>query len=514
MLKIFNGSRKDVEIRKLQSFVFDDSLFPRIQEYVQKNKLKEGVCFSVVDKTGKQLFLVTYLEDLIAGIKRKDLSDYYDRCKNRENLDFTLLDQYQSFFFLEVDDYSVAIAKLLLECRPDKKIIFGDARAGYFFKGRKVKCVNRLYNASRHMELTEEWMRGAGNKALLDRVRAFIGWKILEMLKKRGNCCIVKADRRNHPDGDNAVFNSQNVIYSLLWKKQERSFGDRNADKNIVVLDYSCDNEGLGSITKCAFAHFMWLTRSGYVPVMNLSKYPNQYLTAEGENMWEYFFEPVSPVSVEEAYQSQHVIIASENDISWCDFHMNPFQRSYMKAFGNREEFRQVIRINRETGEYIGKKIPEEIQKGKRVLGVVARGTDFRNAAAVKTNKMWRENVVEIDRLVEVCSSYKKKYNYDYVYVATEDQEYFDKFKECFGEKLLSIAQKRVTYDYENEDFKSVSELLVAENGKTMGRDYLSGVWSLTECTALLYNVECGAVRLARLWKQGEYELFQCISPK
>lgn len=516
MLKIYDGSEKDIEIQKLQSFVMGDGLFSRIQEYVRKNQIEEGTCFSVLDKMGKPLFLVIYLEDLIAGIKRKDLSDYEARFRDDvQNLDFTLLDRYRKFVFLEVDEYSVAIAKLIREHRPGKKVVFADKRAKYFLTDG-IKYLHFPHNAAKYMELTETWMRGEGNGTLLNRIRALIGWKILGELNRRRNCCLVKADRRNHPGEGrgSVVYNSQNVMYSLMWKKQQRHFGSKNADKKLVVLDYSCDNEGLGSIAKCAFAHFMWLTGGGYVPVMNLSKYPNQYLAAEGENMWEYFFEPVSPVSVDEAYQSQNVIVASENDISWCDFHINPYQRAYMKSFADRDEFRRTIRINQETKQYIQGKMPKEIRKGERVLGVIARGTDFRNAAAVKTNKSWRENVVEIDRLIEVCRHYKEKYHYDYVYVATEDQEFFDKFKRCFGESLLSISQKRVTYDYEKGNFKSVRELLAAENGKLMGRDYLSGVWSLTECTGLLYNVECGAVRLAWLWKQGDYELFQCIDPK
>ena len=52
---------------------------------------------------------------------------------NFEDLDFTLVDRYQKFLFLNVDDYSVTIAKLLLKYRPDKKIIFGGG-------GMKTKC--------------------------------------------------------------------------------------------------------------------------------------------------------------------------------------------------------------------------------------------------------------------------------------------------------------------------------------------------------------------------------------
>lgn len=513
MIKICDGPISGTENNITKSFPISDDLFYKVQLYVCENNVSDGTRFSILDDKGKLLFLIVYLEDTIAGIKRKDLSDYHIRFQNDiENLDFTFLDRYEKFVFLSVDNYSIAIAGLLLKYRPQKKVIFADKRAGYFLDTKRVSYLRFPHNASRYMELTEEWMRGTAG-SFWDRLKAFAGWKILGHLKNKGICCVVKADRRNHPDEDGEVYNSQNVVYSLLWKKRQRSFGEKNADREIVILDYACDDEGLGSIAKCAFAHFMWMTRSGYVPVMNLSKYPNQYLAAEGENMWEYFFEPVTSVSVEEAYQSRHVIVAGENDISWCDFHINPYQRAYMKAFGNREEFRRTIRINQKTKEHIEHKMPKEFREGKRILGVVARGTDFRNAAAVKTNKIWRENVAEIEKVIEVCRHYKEKNDYDYIYVATEDQEYFDKFKKCFGESLLSISQRRVTYDYENGDFKSVRELLAAENGKMMGRDYLSGVWSLTECTALLYNVECGAVRLAWLWKQGDYELFQCIDP-
>ena len=58
-----------------------------------------------------------------------------------------------------------------------------------FAEDSKVKYLSRLYDAGRHMELTEEWMRGAGSTALLDRIRAFIGWKILATLRKCGDYC-------------------------------------------------------------------------------------------------------------------------------------------------------------------------------------------------------------------------------------------------------------------------------------------------------------------------------------
>lgn len=517
MIKIYSGSMTGKERAALKTFSFSDDLFCEIGSYVFDSNPNDGTCFAVVDKNGNDMFCVIYLEDRITGIKRKDLSDYYDRFQNHaDDLDFTLIEKFETFIFLEVDDYSIAVAKLLLAHYPNKKVIFGDKRAAYFLDGKQVKYLRRLHNAGHCMERTEAWMRGENGSAA-DRIRAFVGWKWLGYLKEKGTCCIVKADRRNHPDEEGVVYNSQNVMYSILWKKMERSLGEgvKNVDKEIIVLDYPCDKEGLGSITKCAFAHIKWMRQNGYVPVMDLHVFPNQYLNAEGENMWEYFFEPVSSVTVEEAYQSRNVILASENDISWCDFHISPYQRKYMNTLAYRQEFAETVRFNKDTRDHIESRMPKEIKDGRRILGAVARGTDFRSTAAVKTNKVWRQNVVEIDKFMEVCERYREILCCDYIFLATEDAEYLELFQKRFGEKLIFVSQDRVAYDYENNDFKSVSELFAAKNekrdGRKAGRDYLSVIHCLTECKALLYNVECGAVRMARDWKRDSYELIRCV---
>lgn len=481
-----------------------------MQKYVCDVALEEGTCFPVLNKRGDFLFLLCYFEDLIAGIKRKDLSDYIERFQDIKGLDFTFLNQWRTFLFLEIEDYSVAIAKLLLEHYPDKKIIFTDKRIKYFIKDKKIRYSRICRNAGQYMEMTEAWMRGEGG-SFWKRIKAFTIWKIIGWLKKRGTFCIIKADRRNHPDNSTVIYNSQNIMYSLLWHKTSSSYGEKNPEKTIIMLDYSCNDEGLVSIMNCAFAHVMWILERGCIPVINLNAYPNQYLNSEEENMWEYFFEPVSDVSVSDAYKSKQVISAIKNDMSWCDFHISPYQRKYMNLFEYHAEFGRIIRINEETKKYISEKIPKEILEGKRILGVIARGTDFRKEAAVKTHKSWRCDVVEIGKFLAACSYYKKKFNCDYVFVATEDMDYFNRFQDCFGQTLLSVSQKRVLYDYENQEFKPVKDLLKIEDGKRAGRDYLSVVQSLAACNVLLYNVECGAVRLAWQWGREKYELFQCI---
>ncbi|MDE6604088.1 MAG: hypothetical protein K2K90_18460 [Lachnospiraceae bacterium] len=307
------------------------------------------------------------------------------------------------------------------------------------------------------------------------------------------------------------MYNSQNVVYSLMWKKMKRCFGGKNPNKEILVIDYPCDKEGLGSIAKCTFTHIMWMTGHGYIPVINLHNYPNQYLNDPGENMWEYFFDPVSSVTVDEAYESKHVIIATESDISWHDVEINPYQREYMNQLAGNADFRKIVKFNSVTRQYIDAKMPKEIREGKRVLGVVMRGTDFRKEVAVRYHKEWRKDVVDPNIFLKVCSYYKDELKCEYIFLATEDAEYFEMAQKFFGEKLLSVEQKRTAYNFANMENINLNEAMGQKDGRTAGRDYLAVIQGLVECSSLIYNVKCGAVWLAELWKPDQYELVRCI---
>ena len=186
--------------------------------------------------------------------------------------------------------------------------------------------------------------------------------------------------------------------------------------------------------------------------------------------------------------------------------------RSYMKEFANNESFRKTVRFNSETRQYVDAKMPKEIREGKRVLGVVMRGSDFRKEVAEKYHKEWRKNVVDPDLFLQACSYYMDKLKCEYIFLATEDAEYLQMAQKVLGDKVLFIDQKRTTYDYANKENIALNEAMEQNDGRIAGRDYLSVIHSLTECRALLYNVKCGAVRLAWMWKPERYEIFQGIT--
>lgn len=489
-------------------FRISEDVFERVRDYVHSHKMPEGVSFPVLDEEGKCLFIVMYVENVVLGDKRAEFLDYEKNFFTMEDLDFTLLNKYKTFIFVSVEEYSVAIAKLLYKRYPDKKIIFLDRRSKYFLGKLPFWYLPMCGTAEKYFDILCNWIAGGGNLSFINRLISFSIFKIVKYLKKLGGYIFITPNKRHFWPMD-TIYNSGSVMYSLLWCKERKKYGHKNSDKIIYLLDYACNNEGLVSIIRWTLAHVRWIVERGGYPVINLKKFPNQYLNNENENMWEYYFEPVSEVTVEAAYESENVISLSDNDIILGEGKINPYQRKWMEL-PDKKEFDKIVKLNTETQIYINEHMPKEIGES-RILGVVARGTDFREEAAKKINKKWRQNIVGIDEFISACCYCKDALNCEYIFLATEDAEYFERFKNSFGEKLLFVSQKRVSYNYENSEYLQVKDLLKIEDGREFGRKYLTVIRSLSQCDALLYNVSCGAVQLANVWNDGKYEMSKCI---
>ncbi len=511
MIKISGSSATESNRTADKIFHLSGNLFLEVRDYVYASRAEDGTCFPVLDEKGTLLFWIQYTENLVLGEKRNDFSDYERRFSKKDNLDFSLLDQYRKFVFTEVEEYSIAIAGLLQKYRPEKRIVFLDKRAKHFIRGKSVRFFPFCGVAGRYMEMLKKWTQGKNRElGFFNRAICLFLFRLIKCLERKNEICIVATDKDYFWPTD-AVRNSVKLMYSLLWFTNRRTMGNKNEGKTIVLLDYPCFLEGLISIARWTYTHVKWFEEKGYIPVVDLHTYPNQYLNAETENMWEYFFEPVSEISVQEAHDSKNVISAADNGILLGESKINPYQEKWVKRLGDFEEFNRVIKLNAETQKFIGEKMPKEIRNGKRVLGVVMRGTGFRKEVAEKWNKDWRKDIVEAKLFLQACNYYKKSLKCEYIFLATEDKEYFEMAQDYLGDGILFIDQKRLNYDFANKENIPIREILGVKDGKMMGRSYLAVIRSLAECSALVYNVECGAVNMAQCWNTKKYELCKRI---
>ena len=211
--------------------------------------------------------------------------------------------------------------------------------------------------------------------------------------------------------------------------------------------------------------------------------------------MWDYYFMQPSDISVEDALKSKNVIRGSENHFGVLPWLANPLCNM-------NDALKEKIQLNHETLVSFETDMPKEFSLSKKILAVIARGTDLAKCTHVQ---------IDIQRMIdEVKETFACRY--DYIFLATEDEKYLKLFQTIFGDKVLFIEQKRISHNYEVCEYKYVAELLDVkkEDRKKWGSTYLLITYCLSRCNALLYSLPCGAMRLANIWKDDSFDFINC----
>ena len=220
----------------------------------------------------------------------------------------------------------------------------------------------------------------------------------------------------------------------------------------------------------------------GLIPVV---EYGDGYSYAEKEpvngtrNPFEYYFEQPGGVSVEQLKAQQSVIKsrkenaalagtlnASGNGYDWSEEYLEEMGRISAK----------YIHLNSETKKWMTDQIDSTI-RGKRAIGVHVRKKMF---AAGK---------------------------YDMVFLATDDSEAIDRFRETFGEKLVYYGDV-IRSSGDETVMKSREER--ESHHYLLGREVLRDAWTLGSCQGLiagLSQVSFGA-RIFKAASNTKYEDF------
>lgn len=461
------------------------NMFAEARDWFIGINADEHACLPVLNTAGELLFIAEYYHNKIfniseSGIIYDEFSEYdFDRTK--ATLDYTLFEGKDAAVFWEVEEYTYAITELLLEVFPDMMIIYLDKNAELFWNNDNVIIKKSIYDIEKYI----------CNK----------------------NCIYIHSKRIDNntmvPGTILNIYKSLSVMTSLLWTVKRHYNVGINSDKTILLIDCICGIAGLVDIMRFCCIYVRIARKRGWIPVIKLDSFPNQYLECEGENMWEYYFEPVSDILENDMLKNGSIISLKENH-NWLNmYEINPFflhEDSYLHSVTKEKYFKNEIVLNQITRKYVEENMPEQIKNESiKVLGVVMRGSDYRNSAIKKRGEK-KENAEPqqvIKRINEICALW----GYEYIFVATEDNEYLEMFKNEFKERLIYVSQKRVHYVTQIDDDKFVNQMLNIQGDKDFTRKYLTTLTALSKCDALLASTYCGAVFAARSWKDGEYEV-------
>jgi len=311
----------------------------------------------------------------------------------------------------------------------------------------------------------------------------------------------------------------RNFLFDIRTPRFERkSFGNKNPNKKFLILGkgFSMDM-GLFAIICGVVMNIRYCLEHNIILVVDLQNNDNQYLDGLGigkENSWEYFFEQPFGYNLEQIKDCKNILFSKRIRLfnpffyifysKFKSFEIFSFDKNLALLQDLKNDFKQYIRFNETVKNYVNSEY-ERIFKGKeRVLGVLARGTDY----LLKKPKYHRVQP-EPNLILEKSKQTMHNCKCDYVYLATEDENIYKLFKDNFGDKLLVNSQKRIDLNKINlgEDELLHSVDFGRKRDKyNLALEYLSSLYNLSKCQCFVGGVTAGTAGIFLMTEGFEYQ--------
>lgn len=338
------------------------------------------------------------------------------------------------------------------------------------------------------------------NKVKIELLQHKFLYLFFYVLKNRKNCKFT--DKIFHPENFLQVY----------------SYGNKNCDKNIYLIDASSEYMGFGAYFRWCLEALYEADRLGFIPVVKfgeLCPYNEKEGFELGTNSFEYYFKPVSKISVQETYESKNVFLFNQTDLIRVEKELGvydensnvicgySFDENYIKEMG--EFVKKYIAINQNTKDYIDKSINKlfegKNEKVNKILAVHIRGTDF----ALNWDR--HPNMVKPTDYFPIIDDGIKEHKFNYIFLATDDSNLLALFKKRYSDNLLYFkdvnrSNGKVNVAYVKNNRKNNNYL----NGLEVVRD----IYTMAYCDGLIAGLSqvsiCARIINRSLDKNFEYE--------
>ncbi len=243
--------------------------------------------------------------------------------------------------------------------------------------------------------------------------------------------------------------------------------GNLNPDKIFYVIQRY---PGYGIFSNLTFVinHMKIALDMGFIPIVDMQNYSTIYNENKKIyntfNSWEYYYEQLSPYSLEDVYNSKNIILTDNKFYSELDFSYNINEKEELIEIFHK--FIKVKKIKLKLINYLKNKL----FKGHKILGVHFRGTGYKLAR--------NPYPATINQMINIITKILKEENYDKIFLMTEDQTNFEKLVEYFGDKIIYLnttvrgRTNQEVYDNYSRD----------RHRYKLGRDVLVETYLLSYC--------------------------------
>lgn len=283
--------------------------------------------------------------------------------------------------------------------------------------------------------------------------------------------------------------------------------GNLNKDKNILFYDRIDMRSGFFSMFNSVLRILYVADKYHLTPVI---KFAHNFLYAEEEsviingttNPWEYYFQQTSDVTVEEAYASSNVIHYDPMYESVLFHDIDEIHRIYIPSdlllatLG--KIYKRYIKLNKCLESSINHYIAQ-LLGNKKTLGVHARGTDM------KVGLYGHPICITPDEYFDHIACAIEHYNFEQIFLATDDIDILYKFINKFGYKLV----------YFEDVIRTIGDVGVHTHSSTkekykLGFEVLRDVYALVSCSGFIAGLS-NVSRAVQIIKAGKEEKYKCV---
>ena len=262
-------------------------------------------------------------------------------------------------------------------------------------------------------------------------------------------------------------------------------YGEQISKKMIYHIAPDALQTGFFATHNRLLAFLYYADYYGLIPVVEYGKeycYAEQCSINGTDNPFEYYFQQPTDITLKDLRQYRNVMKSRKENAALAG-KLNKIPTSYGMSELFIEELAKItkkyIKLNEVTNEYLNKHINSVIGNEK-TLGIHIRGTDF------KKNYRGHPIAVPISDYLSEAKRLIEKNGYNQIFLATDDVEAINFFKQEFGGKLCYYHDV-IRSDGEETVMKST---VTRENHHyLLGLEVLRDMCTLATCDGLLAGV-------------------------
>lgn len=248
---------------------------------------------------------------------------------------------------------------------------------------------------------------------------------------------------------------SSKIKINYLSQIYYKSYGKLNKNKIFYIIRR---NPTAGFFSNITFIlnHLKICEEMNFIPIIDLQNYPSLHneikIIKNTKNSWEYYFEKLNKYSLDEVYKSKNVYLSSETfqKKMFIDMTNNKISKNFNK-----------IKVKKEILHKVNNFYKKKFDKNDKILGVHFRGSTYKTARG-------HGFPLTKDLMIKNIQFLLKKFNYNKIFLVTEEQEYLKTLKENFRDKLIyynSFRMKKLDsfkiYPRKNHRYLLGEEILI-----------------------------------------------------